>query len=132
MRSQKALTTTLRRLARLLDEEAARNPEFAGRLSAVLSTGETTRPRSRKSASPPVSGPTPDLHAEFRTRGYVDFRLWLRQQPVTVVRAFVREHDLDPTRRTAKWKDPEKLGTFVADQLRSRLARGSSFLRTGG
>ena len=40
-------------------------------------------------------------------------------------------HDLDPTRRTAKWREAEKLADFIADGLRARLARGSGFIGRG-
>ena len=53
---------------------------------------------------------------------------WLRDEPIQALRALIRKHDLDPARRTSKWKEAEKLSEFIADNLRSRLARGASFL----
>ncbi|PXF60168.1 MAG: hypothetical protein C4B58_01365 [Deltaproteobacteria bacterium] len=57
-----------------------------------------------------------------------DFRLWLRDQPIPVLRAIIRTEDFDATRRTAKWKEAEKLAEFIADRLRDRKARGSAFI----
>jgi hypothetical protein len=44
------------------------------------------------------------------------------------LRAVIRAQDFDPTRRTAKWIDTAKLATFIGDNLRARLTRGSAFL----
>ena len=55
----------------------------------------------------------------------------LTGQPVNVLRALIRTHDLDSTRRTVKWKEGEKLAAFIAEGMRARLARGSSFIGRG-
>ena len=72
----------------------------------------------------------PDVHAEWTARGETDFRLWLRDQSIATIRAVIRAQDLDPARRTSKWKDTEKLADFVAEGLRARLSRGSAFIGT--
>jgi hypothetical protein len=40
----------------------------------------------------------PDIYAEQETRGEDEFRLWLRDQTVPVLRAIIRKHDLDSAR----------------------------------
>ena len=130
MRKEKVLIELLRGLVKLLGEEADRNPGFADQLDALLSpipSSKTPRRRVRK----PEPQNVPDIHAEFTSRGEPEFCLWLRNQPIGILRALIRVHDLDATRRTAKWKDPEKLSAFITDQIRSRLARGSGFLTPG-
>jgi len=130
MRNEKALIKLLRGLVDILADEAARNPDFAARLDDVL-TGlpkESVKP-ARQSATQPAE--LPDIHAEWNQHNETDFRLWLRDQPMSVLRALVRTHDFDPTRRTTKWKEAEKLADFIADGLKARLARGSSFLGRG-
>lgn len=130
MRKEKALVALLRNLVDLLAEEAARNPEFGARVERVLEA-IPERPRApRQSASTKSRVPPPDVHAEWSARGETGFRLWLREQPVPTIRAVIRAQDLDPTRRTVKWKDAEKLAGFIADNLRARLARGSAFIGT--
>lgn len=127
MRNEKALIKLLRGLVDLLADEAARNPDFAARLDDVL-TGlptESAKPAKQR-ATPPAE--LPDIHAEWSQRGETDFRLWLQDHPIPVLRALIRTHDFDPTRRTSKWKETEKLADFIADGLKARLARGSSFL----
>ena len=130
MRKEKVLIKVLRGFVDLVAEEAAHNQEFAARLESLLA------PLPEKAALPKKQAPSkptlslPDIYAERNQRGSSEFRLWLSDQPIGTLRALIRHHDLDATRRTSKWKDAEKLSQFIADQLESRLARGSSFLRT--
>lgn len=131
MRSEKALVALLRRLVQLLAEESVRNPEFAAKLDSILTTLPLSRPSKARTRTARESGPLPDVHAEWRARGEADFRLWLRDQPIPIIRALIRAQDLDPTRRTVKWKEPEKLADFVTESLRARLSRGSAFIGSG-
>jgi len=131
MRKQKTLVNLLHGLADLLREEAARNPEFATRLEDLRVSSPEGKAPSGRSRTPKAPKHLPDIYAEWNTRGEAEFRLWLRDQPVEVLRAVIRKHDLDAADRTRKWKDAEKLSAYVADQLQARLARGSSFLRSG-
>ncbi len=131
MRKEKALIGLLRSLVDLLTEESARNPEFSSKLESLLSDlpeKKTSVKRPAKTAPPEH---LPDIHEEWSARGEIDFRLWLRDQPVSVLRAVVRAEDLDATRRTAKWKEAEKLADFIADSLRARQSRGSAFIGRG-
>ncbi len=130
MRKEKALITMLRGLVDLLDEESSRNPEFAEQLDNILAPLPKRRPAAKKKVqSTKESIDLPDIYAEWHSLGETEFRLWLQDQPVEILRSLIRKHDLDATRRTTKWKDPEKLSSFIADQLQSRVTRGSSFLR---
>lgn len=131
MRSQKALVALLRDLVQLLADESERNPAFAERLDSLLSSlPESHRPTAAKRAARDARTTLPDVHAEWIARGETDFRLWLRDQPIPTIRALIRAQDLDPARRTGKWKDAEKLADFVAEGLRARLSRGSAFIGT--
>lgn len=133
MRNEKVLIKVLRSLVDVLGDEAARNPAFAERLDAVLHELKSDRvkdPKPRSSSGPEPE--LPDIHAEWSKRGETDFRLWLRDQPVAMLRALIRSQDFDPTRRTAKWKEAEKLAAFITDGLRARMAKGSSFLQREG
>jgi hypothetical protein len=130
MRKEKALMTILSGLVKLLSEEAGRSPDFAHRLDALLSPLPNGKaPRKRPTVKPEPQN-VPDAYAEFTSRGEAEFRLWLRDQPTGVLHALIRRHDLDATRRSVKWKDPEKLSAFITDQIHARLARGSGFLST--
>ncbi len=133
MRSQKALIALLRGLVELLADESERNSAFAERLDSLLSSlPESRRPTAAKRAARDTRTTLPDVHAEWIARGETDFRLWLRDQPIPTIRALIRAQDIDPARRTNKWKDAEKLADFVAEGLRARLSRGSAFISTTG
>lgn len=131
MRKEKALTGLLRRLVDLLATESASNPEFARKLDTVLSGLPKSKAGPKRSATIPSPEPLPDIHREWNAREETDFRLWLRDQPIRVLRAVIRAEDLDATRRTAKWKETEKLAEFIADSLRARQSRGSAFIGRG-
>jgi hypothetical protein len=130
MRKEKALIRLLRGLVDLITDEVGRNPDFAARMDNVLASlpAEPSKPAKQRAAP---SAELPDVHAEWNQRGEADLRLWLRDQPVAILRALIRTHGFDPTRRTARWKEPEKLAEFIADGLKARLARGASFLGRG-
>src|SRR5690606_22097181 len=70
----------------------------------------------------------PDLHAEHAARGDTDFLPWLQSLPVTTLHSLIRANDFDPNHRTKKWKEAEKLATFIVDSLRARMSRGSAFM----
>ena len=136
MRKEKALIALLRRIVELLAEESVRNPEFAARLESALSElperkVSARKAAARKAATAPRLEPGLDIHSEWNIRGETDFRVWLRHQSVPALRAIIRSEDFDPTRRTAKWKEAEKLAEFIADGLRARLSRGSAFIGRG-
>ena len=131
MRKEKALVNLLRRLAGLVAEESDRNPDFESKIEALLSDVPDRKHASKKvSTGKPFVHP-PDIHAEWNVRGEMEFRLWLRDQPISVLRAIIRNQDFDPTHRSIKWKEPEKLAEFIADGLRARMARGSAFIGKG-
>ena len=131
MRNKSSLSRLLRGLSNLLVEEAERNPEFATRLDELLESvaGKTHVKGSRRKAE--AEPHLPDVYQERELRGEDEFRFWLRDQPVPMLHAIIREHDLDSARRTARWKDAEKLGAYIAERLQGRLERGSSFIRGG-
>ena len=131
MRKEKALTNLLRGLVELIAEESERNPEFASKIEVLLSDLPERKPALKTGATGRRDVLLPDIHEEWNARGEIDFRLWLRDQPITVLRAIIRRQDFDSTRRTVKWKEPEKLAEFIADGLRARMARGSAFIGKG-
>ena len=129
MRKEKALVAVLRRLADLLAEEVTRNPRFADGLASLLSDIPEPKPKPPKANNSLPLEQLPDIHAEWTARGEPEFRLWLKDQPVQVLRAIIRHEDLDSTRRTSRWTEQEKLAAFIADGLSGRLSRGSAFIR---
>lgn len=130
MRKEKALIDLLDGLVHLLAEESKRNPVFANKLDVLLSDLPERKSTSKKT-SLSLQDPLPDVHAEWRIRGEGDFRLWLRSQPLPVLRAIVRAEDLDAARRTAKWKEAVRVAEFIADSLKTRQSRGAAFIGRG-
>jgi len=130
MRKEKILTTLLRDFVALVAEEASKNSSFAERLDDLL-VGLPEKKPAKQRATKAAAAPTLDLHAEIKTRGEEEFRHWLRDQPLQILRASIRSNDLDPTRKTARWKDAEKVADFITDAMRARLARGSAFMGQG-
>jgi hypothetical protein len=131
MRKEKALIDLLRGLVGILAEEADRNPEFAAKIEGLLSELPERKVAPKKTSTYPPRESLPDIHLEWSARGETDFRLWLREQSIPILRAIIRAQDFDPTRRTTKWKEAEKLAEFIADGLRARLSRGSAFIGKG-
>ena len=128
MRKEKTLIGLLRGLVGLLAEESSRNPEFANKLDALLTELPERKATPKRTTTTPPSERLPDIHAEWNAHGETDFRLWLRDLPIPVLRAIIRSEDLDATRRTAKWKEVEKLAEFIADSLQARQSRGAAFI----
>lgn len=131
MRKEKALIGLLRGLVDLVAEESVLHPAFALKLDTLLTELPKRKAAPKRSAITPLPEHLPNIHAEWTARGETDFRLWLRGQPIPVLRAIIRAEDFDATRRTTKWKETEKLAEFIADSLRSRQSRGSAFIGRG-
>jgi hypothetical protein len=131
MRKEKKqkLMGLLRGLAELVNAETDINPEFAAKVENLLSESPKHKTVSKKSTITPPEN-LPDIYLEWDTRGETDFRFWLREQPVSVLRTFIRIQDFDSIGRTSKWKEQEKLAEFIADGMRARLSRGSAFMKS--
>lgn len=128
MRKEKELIKMLRGLIKLIADESAQNQKFAEKLGNLLPELPEKKTKPKKTKPKRSQEKLPDIHAELKARGDTEFRLWLRDQSVPVLRALIRAEDFDATRRATKWKEPEKLADYIADKLRERQARGSAFL----
>lgn len=129
MRKEKELTALLRGLVDLISDEAGSNPQFAKKLDELLNPLPNRRQTSRTLQFAKDAIELPDIHQEWDMRGEAEFRLWLRDQPIPILRRLIRQHDLDAARRTDKWQESEKLSAHIADQIKARLARGASFVK---
>nr|AWL99398.1 hypothetical protein CIT40_04740 [Bradyrhizobium amphicarpaeae] len=117
----------LRGLVDLLALEADRNPDFANRLDIVLNSLPAKIGRSPKALGASQEN-APDVYSKWEEIGETEFVLWLRALSKETLRAIIRANGFDPAGRTPKWKDVEKLSSFIEDSLRARLARGASFM----
>ena len=118
----------LRGLVTVISDEAKQNLHFAEKIQSLLSDLPSGTEKPKPSSKQKTGVPLPDIHSEWTTRGEGEFRLWLRDHPIEVLRGIVRSQDFDATRRTAKWKDHEKLAHFIADAHKARIQRGSTFI----
>ncbi len=129
MQSTKKLTAVLRDLVALLDDESARNPDFAGRLETVLAGLPHRFGKTRdvlKSAKSVV--PTPDVFSALQEKGETEFRFWLRSLDVPTLKAIIKANGFDTAKASRRWTDPDKFVALVGDQTVTRLKRGSAFL----
>jgi hypothetical protein len=128
MRKEKQLLDLLRGIADLMAQEADRNPAFSAALDALLAPLPEQKPRAgKKPAAAPVEE-LPDIHAEFAARGEAAFRQWLLQLPLPALRAVIAREDLDPARKSARWRTQDKLAALIAEGISARRARGGGFL----
>jgi hypothetical protein len=129
MRNEKALIMLMRKIVNLLSDECKRNPEFSDRLGNLLFNLPPGKEFEKIVVKSQLPKNLPDIHLELQARGDTNFRLWLCDQPIPMLRAIIRSQDFDSTRRTTKWKEAEKLADFITDGLRARLSKGSAFIR---
>lgn len=128
MSNEKILVRVLRNLADLISREARANPEFSAELDRILSVMPNQQQKKAKDHLV-NEAKLPEIFSEWQRLGDIEFELWLRDLRPEVLRALVRRHDLDASKRSQKWEDREKLARLILDQLKLRAKRGSSFLK---
>lgn len=116
----------LRKVFRLIEEEATRNPDFAQKLAEIAlshgSLGEVRSKRIKKRLT------FPDVYQEYDEQTATGFYMWLYDQPIATLKGIIKQHDLDPSRRSAKWNEHNRLVKLIIAQVEARLRRGSHFL----
>ena len=90
--STKKLTPILRNLLTLVDEEAARNPEFAAKLESIMAE-LPTRP-ARPPRPPTAAVEIPDVFAALKDKGEVEFGFWVRTLDLLTLKAVIRANGL--------------------------------------
>ena len=125
MQPTQKLTTVLRDLLALVDEEAARNPEFAARLDSLMAA-LPARPRPPRPPKHAVS--FPDVFAALQEKGESEFGFWLRTLDIPTLKAVIKANGFDPAKASQRWTDPDKFVALVLDQALARMKRGSAFL----
>jgi hypothetical protein len=134
MQPSQKLTRALKALVALVEEEAARNPDFAQRLEAVVSELPTSKSRKKTSKtkrSDEVSD-IPDVIKRFQELGESEFHYWLRDFDLPTLKAIVKANGFDPGKTSQRWTEPDKFIALIAEQTAARLRRGSAFLPPKG
>jgi len=126
MQPTKKLTSILRDFLALVDDEAARNPEFAAKLEAIMAE-LPTRP-ARPPRPPKAVVEIPDVFAALKDKGEVEFGFWVRTLDIPTLKAIIRANGFDPAKASQRWSNPDKFVGLVVEQTVARLKRGSSFL----
>jgi hypothetical protein len=126
MQPTKKLTSILRDLLALVDDEAARNPDFATKLEAIMA--ELPARPARPPRLPKTDVSIPDVFAALQEKGEAEFGFWVRTLDVPTLKAVIRANGFDPAKASQRWSDPDKFVGLVVEQTMARLKRGSSFL----
>lgn len=126
MQPTKKLTPILRNLLLLIDEEAARNPEFAARLEDIMAELPARSARPPRPPRTPVE--IPDVFAALQDKGEVEFGFWVRTLDLVTLKAVIRANGFDPAKASQRWTDPDKFVALIVEQTVARLKRGSAFL----
>jgi hypothetical protein len=129
MQVTQKLTRALRDLVALVEEEASRNPAFAARVEQITAElPSVPSSPSRKNKARGKVGPLPDVMAVYQAKGENEFRFWLREFDMGMLKAIVKANGFDPTKNSQRWVGPDKFIDLIVDQTGARLRRGSSFL----
>lgn len=129
MPREQKLSSLLKGLGKLLEDEAENNPEFAERLKRLLTPLLPSAESKKKNSSKPSRAVVvPDVLAALENQGEEEFRFWLRSFDLATLKAIVKSNGFDVTRSSQKWTDPDKFINLIVEQASARLRRGSSFL----
>jgi hypothetical protein len=130
MQHTKKLTSVLRSLLSLIEDEANRNQDFANRLEQI--TSELPRPASvqkggkNKSSSPDEQ--QIDVMAALQSKGEDEYRFWLRDFELLTLKKIIKINGFDPGKKSQRWTEPDKLIDLIVEQTSARLRRGAAFL----
>jgi hypothetical protein len=135
------LKKILSELAKVVSDEAERNPEFADRLQAVFvnqgPVRSALRPSSRMSDKvapkrPLNRRPEPVLDPlALGKEGEAELRKALADLDLERLRDIVAGYAMDPSKLVMKWKDPQKVADRIVEVSLSRIKKGSAFLEHG-
>jgi hypothetical protein len=126
MQPTQKLTSVLRDFLSLVDDEAARNPEFAAKLEAVMAQ-LPSRP-ARPPRLPKTAVSIPDVFATMQEKGEVEFGFWARTLDIPTLKAIIKKNGFDPAKASQRWTEPDKFVRLIIEQTMARMKRGSAFL----
>ena len=126
MQPTQKLTTVLRDFLSLVDDEAARNPDFAAKLEAVMAQLPSRPARPPRQPKPALV--VPDVFGELQSKGELEFGFWVRTLDIPTLKAVIKRNGFDPGKASQRWTDPDKFVGLVIEQTLARMKRGSSFL----
>ena len=129
--------TVLRKLVKVVSDEANRNPEFAERLRVVLEPARTPRhcntPSARNAAGArtrrganrrPAAILDPVALAAI---GEQDLRAELSLLSLEQLKDIIAEYGMDQDRLAMKWKTPSRVINRIVEMSISRAHKGEAF-----
>ena len=119
------LKRKLESLAKLLGDEAERNPVFREKLHVICggATDAVVHSRRARNEAPETSDP----FNAFRTMGPEKFRAYLGEMKVETLRQIVRHHRLDPSRLSERWKSKDRFVDIICKRVEARAKQGEVF-----
>jgi hypothetical protein len=128
--SKNDLRKSLQRFVEVVVEEADQNEVFAEKLMDVLDM--SGRASQKGVAKKPKSAELPgDPLAIFQGEGARGLMSWLEGLDLEQLRRIVRQHKLDSTRNSDKWKSRDKFIDLIMERLPERMRQGNSFKNYG-
>jgi hypothetical protein len=127
------LKKMLNDLVRVVADEGARNPEFAGQVDEALGIKEKsakqTGSRSANRRAPAVLDPV-----ELAREGEAALRARLSGLNLEQLKDVVADYGMDPGKLVLKWKTPDRVIDKIVDVSLGRVKKGEGFLssRSGG
>ena len=113
--------TLVRPVAKVIEDEADRNPEFSRRIQAALA--EAREKATRRRRSPPVLDPM-DI---ARSGGKDALRARLAELDIERLKDIVSQYALDS--RAMRWKTRERILDTIVEVAHYRARKGEVFLR---
>src|ERR1700693_2170556 len=101
MQRAKTLTKFLKAIAEIVADEAERNPAFAEKLDAAMSSLPVKKPKKQKLV---YAGP--DIYVEYQQRGEEEFRFWLAGLDLPTLKAIVKVNGFNITKSAKRWTEP--------------------------
>lgn len=116
-------------LAKAIDAQAKKDPEFARVLDDILGSpsskkAETSASRPRNRRAPAVFNPV-----ELARDGDMVLRKKLSELSIEQLKDMVAEQGMDPGKLVMKWKSAEKIVDRIVDISLSRAQKGDAFRR---
>jgi hypothetical protein len=124
----KHLRKKLRRFADLIADQAERNPDFAEAISNILDPLSSPEKENIKTTEREI---TLDPFEIYRSHAPEKFRDWLNGLTIHQLRSIVRQHRLDPSRLSDKWKNKERFITLISERVEARSTQGDVFRHYG-
>lgn len=131
----------LAELAKIVGDEAERNPEFSQKISEILSP-TVIKKRSHVDAAAPDHSivkraanrrPEPVLDPlAVGKEGEMVLREALSKLSLELLRDIVAGYGMDPSKLVMKWKDPHKVVDRIVEVTMSRIKKGSAFREQDG